>query len=247
MNQLPLNNKYTPQFPDLDSLFALEGEQVTTAKRRHVIKTTIDKQTYYVKRYMRPGTGLRRFLGRSRLRAEWENLRYFASQSIPVPDMVAYGEQRKGFFKKGALLLREIPDVVPLNEIAQHEIFQDKQWRHDVIQKIASYVRILHQHRFVHGDLYLRNILVNMQSDVYFIDCPQGKKRFWPILRHWVIKDLACLYKEAKGLFSEEECLYFLQEYTGHLALTAKDKRIIDKVVKRNCQSLSASEGSSEL
>lgn len=177
---------------------------------------------------------MRRFLGRSRLRAEVENLQYFSKLNIPAPQIVAYAEQRKGFFKKGALVLREIPDVVPLNEIAAYEIFHDASWRNDVIKKVAAYVRKLHRHRFVHGDLYLRNILVNLEGEVYFIDCPQGKKRIWPILRHWKLKDLTCLYKEAKDIFTLKECIFFLGRYLDQKKLGSKGKKIIAIIKKRS-------------
>lgn len=212
-SRLRLSSKFSDQFPDLDTIFALKGEQVTRAKRRDVIRLSIENQVFYIKRYTRPGTGIRRFLGRSRLRAEWENLHYFASMGIPVPELVAYGERREGFFKKGAMVLREIPGVIPLNEVAQFSEFENKEWRKNIIKKIAHYTKSLHQQRFVHGDLYLRNILVNRQGDIFFIDCPQGKKRIWPILRYWKRKDLRCLHKEAKGLFSDEDIAYFLREY----------------------------------
>ncbi len=230
-----MSNKFTPAFPDLDSIFALKGERITHAKTRDVIKVVIDNDVYYIKRYTHSGKGLRKYFGRSRLLAEWENLHYFASLGIPVPDCVAFGEQRKGLaYVRGAMVLREIPDVIPLNTVAQFSEFNDFHWRCHLIRQLARYVRLLHQDRFTHGDLFLRNILVNRQGQIYFIDCPQGKKRIQPILRHWKLKDLACLHKEAKGLFSRTDCLRFMLEYTQHAKLTPRDKQVVCKVMFRS-------------
>ncbi|MNF03998.1 hypothetical protein D3C80_2034180 [compost metagenome] len=64
---------------------------------------------YYVKRYWAAGKGLRRWLGRSRVKAEWQNLKYFTQWGIPTAPVVGWGQERRaGAFHRGALITREL-------------------------------------------------------------------------------------------------------------------------------------------
>ncbi|HBX57102.1 MAG TPA: heptose kinase, partial [Pseudomonas sp.] len=71
-------------FVDLDAVFALQGERITQDPLSEVLRVECEGLRYYVKRYHGAGKGLRRFIGRPRVKAEWQNLKYFAKWGIPT-------------------------------------------------------------------------------------------------------------------------------------------------------------------
>ncbi len=66
-------------FGSLDAVFALQGERLTKDPLSEVIRIERQGVRYYVKRYWGGGKGLRRYVGRPRVKAEWQNLKYFAT------------------------------------------------------------------------------------------------------------------------------------------------------------------------
>jgi tRNA A-37 threonylcarbamoyl transferase component Bud32 len=231
-----------PSFPEpfrsLKSVMQLEGELVTKAKNREVIKFTHAGKTYYIKRYTSAGKGIRAHLGRSRVRAEWENLQFFWHLKIPSPKLIAYGEERTliNGYVAGAYVMQALPHVVPLNSIEQYPaLIQDQAWRFPVITQIAHAVKTLHAEGFAHGDLYWRNILLSLEDKptVYFIDCPMGKFYFGPKLSYQMIRDLACLAKDTHRYFSRTDLLRFFLMYRGHDHLTREDKIMLQRILLR--------------
>lgn len=94
-------------FGSVASVFALEGERLTKDPLSEVIRVERNGVRYYVKRYSGAGKGLRRYLGRARVKAEWQNLMLFRRWGIPTAPIVAYGmERRGGAFLRGALITR---------------------------------------------------------------------------------------------------------------------------------------------
>lgn len=91
-------------FGSLDAVFALQGERLTRDPLSEVIRVERDGVNYYVKRYVGAGKGLRRYLGRPRVKSEWQNLKRFAKWGIPTADVVAWGLDRKGLaYNRGAI------------------------------------------------------------------------------------------------------------------------------------------------
>ena len=96
-------------FGTLGAVFAVEGERLTSDPLSEVIRVEFNGVRYYVKRYWGAGKGLRRYLGRPRVKAEWQNLKLFAKWGVPTAPIIAYGlERRVGAFVRGALITREI-------------------------------------------------------------------------------------------------------------------------------------------
>jgi tRNA A-37 threonylcarbamoyl transferase component Bud32 len=233
-----LDSQVPEPFSSLKRVMHLEGELVTQGKNRDLIRFKHAGKTYYVKRYTMAGKGIRAYWGRSRVRAEWENLQFFWHLNIPCPKLVAYGENRPLFsdYQAGAYVMHAIPQAVPLSSIADHPaLIALRPWRLELLRLIASYVKRLHDHYFAHGDLYWRNILMALDDtpSVYFIDCPQGKKYVGPRLAYQQIRDIACLAKESHAYFSRTDLLRFFLAYRGHTKLSANDKFFIKKVFER--------------
>jgi RIO-like serine/threonine protein kinase len=131
------------------------------------------------------------------------------------------------------MITREIPDTLDLAELARREDprLRDRVWVDNVSRQLAAATRTLHDHHFVHNDLKWRNLLVDGQGVLYFIDCPAGA--FW--VGHWlrwrIVKDLACLDKVAKYQLSRTQRLRFYLQYRGRARLSDNDKGRIREVL----------------
>lgn len=222
-------------FGSLQAVFAIEGKRLTRDPLSEVILIEREGLRYYVKRYWGAGKGLRRYLGRPRVKAEWQNLKLFAKWGVPTASLVAYGlERRAGAFMRGALITRELQQTCDLAELARVGDIRlsDPAWVQGVSLQLARSTRILHDHGFTHNDLKWRNLLVNEHGELFFIDCPTGSFWWGPLLRYRIIKDLACLDKVAKQVLSRTQRLRFYLQYCGRRRLNDSDKRRIQRVLR---------------
>ncbi|WP_122468666.1 lipopolysaccharide kinase InaA family protein [Pseudomonas viridiflava] len=221
-------------FGDLDAVFALQGERLTRDPLSEVIRVQRAGVNYYVKRYVGAGKGLRRYLGRPRVKSEWQNLKRFAKWGIPTAEVVAWGLERNGAaYDRGALITRELPNTEDMSALAQRKdpLLSDRQWVDGISRQLASYTRIMHDHHFTHNDLKWRNLLVDDQARLFFIDCPNGAFWWSFMLRYRITKDLACLDKVAKYHLSATQRLRFYLQYRQRAHLNASDKKRIRHVV----------------
>ncbi|MES2821023.1 MAG: lipopolysaccharide kinase InaA family protein [Pseudomonadota bacterium] len=221
-------------FADLEAVFALRGDPVTRDPLSEVIRVEHAGVRYYVKRYWGAGKGLRRCLGRPRVKAEWQNLEHFARWGIPTAPIVGFGlERRAGLFVRGALITRELERTEDMAVLARRDDprLGDARWVDGVSRQLAQATRTLHDHHFTHNDLKWRNLLVSDQGELFLIDCPTGTFWWGPLLRYRIIKDLACLDKVAKYHLSTTQRLRFYLQYRQRQRLNAADKRRIRQVV----------------
>ena len=222
-------------FGTLEAVFALEGERLTKDPLSEVIRVELLGVRYYVKRYWGAGKGLRRYLGRPRVKAEWQNLKLFAKWGIPTAPIVAHGlERRGGAVVRGALVTRELEGTLDLAEMANRRDprLADAQWVARVSQQLADGTRALHDHHFTHNDLKWRNLLVNEKAELFFIDCPTGSFWWGPLLRYRIVKDLACLDKVAKYHLSRTQRLRFYLQYRERSRMSRGDKQRILQILK---------------
>ena len=220
-------------FGSLEAVFALQGERLTRDPLSEVIRVERGGVNYYVKRYTGAGKGLRRYLGKPRVKSEWQNLKRFAKWGIPTADVVAWGLERKGLaYSRGAMITRELARTEDLSVLAERKDarLRDPKWVDTVSRQLAEYTRTMHDHHFTHNDLKWRNLLIDDQSTLYLIDCPNGDfwRGFW--LKYRITKDLACLDKVAKYHLSATQRFYM--QYRQRRHLSASDKERIRHVVK---------------
>nr|WP_322938863.1 lipopolysaccharide kinase InaA family protein [Pseudomonas sp. s4] len=222
-------------FGSLEAVFRLEGERLTSDPLSEVIRIERGGVRYYVKRYWGAGKGLRRYLGRPRVKAEWQNLKLFAKWGIPTAPIIAHGlERRAGAFVRGALVTRELENTRDMAEMASQSDprLHDSQWVAAVSRQLASHTRTLHDHSFTHNDLKWRNLLVNDKVELFFIDCPTGSFWWGPLLRYRIVKDLACLDKVAKYHLSRTQRLRFYLQYRQRSRLSRGDKQRVRKILR---------------
>lgn len=221
-------------FGSLDAVFALTGHQLTRDPLSEVIRVEREGINYYVKRYNGAGKGLRRYLGKPRVKSEWQNLKRFAKWGIPTAEVVAWGLERNGMaYERGALITRELSNTEDLSAIAKRDDprLKNRAWVDTVSRQLALSTRAMHDRRFTHNDLKWRNLLVDDDARLFFIDCPNGA--FWRgfMLRYRVTKDLACLDKVAKYHLSATQRLRFYLQYRQRARLNAADKKRIRHVI----------------
>lgn len=231
----PAYNGLSAEFGDLASVFALQGKRLTRDPLSEVILIEREGVRYYVKRYWGAGKGLRRYIGRPRVKAEWQNLKHFARWGIPTAPIVAYGlERQAGAFVRGALITRELEHTRDMAAMANQgdERLRDAAWVDGISRQLAAATRALHDHHFAHNDLKWRNLLVNRDGELFLIDCPTGAFWWGPLLRYRIVKDLACLDKVASKVLSRSQRLRFYLQYRGRQRLSAGDKRRVRQIVK---------------
>jgi tRNA A-37 threonylcarbamoyl transferase component Bud32 len=222
-------------FPSLDQTFRLGGEYITASPLSRVVRVETGGKRYYIKSYHRAGKHLQAWLGPSRVETEWKNLARFADWGIPTARVVAHGQERRfGRFVRGALVTEEIPRTTDLAQLARaaDPRLRDRNWVSDISHQLATLTRTLHGHRFAHNDLKWRNLLVDESGHLFLIDCPLGNTWWGPILRHRIIKDLACLDKVAKTQLSQTQRLRFYLNYLARPRLAPGDKRQLRRILR---------------
>jgi len=223
-------------FPNHTSAILAAGEEINCNWMSRLVRYRDADDYYYIKTYGSRGRGLREFIGRSRVRSEWENLQAFVAMGVSTSELLAYGESGASGHYRGTLITREVRGAIDLATMAdnRHSLLCDRQWRLQVIGQLSEIVQKMHAYGFVHNDLKWRNILVDVTGNpaVYLIDCPLGRRMRGPFLARGKIKDLACLNKIAKKQLSEIERLRFYLEYKGKPELSAKDKKEVYRVLR---------------
>ena len=225
-------------FGTLSQAACQKGEEINANWMSRLTRYESSGGVYYIKTYASRGRGLRRWFGRSRLRAEWENLQLFASYGIDTAQVIAFGETGVKNYQ-GVMITRDLARTRDLAVLAKEAdlILKNRAWRLGVITRLAHVVQILHTARFVHNDLKWRNILVDLEPGskaslpkVYLIDCPMGRALWGPLLSRGIIKDLACLDKVAKHTITKTDRLRFYLTYSGKDRLHKGDKVRIRKI-----------------
>jgi tRNA A-37 threonylcarbamoyl transferase component Bud32 len=228
------DSEFARRCGSLEAVFELQGEPVTKDKISEVVKVSISGKNFYVKRYFKPRARGFGCIIRSRVRSEWENLQFFDSLGIPVPCLAAWGEDLRAGVFRGALITEELPNAEDLATINQQAgaFFDRRDWFCHVAQQVACYTKRLHDQQFMHLDLKWRNILVGAgdQPQVFFFDCPSGKRLPALLFRRARLKDLACLDKLGRKRLRRTQRLAFYKYYAGCDKLSARDKAMVRKI-----------------
>jgi len=180
------------------------------------------------------------FLGRSKVRQEFENLVRLRESGLDAPVPVAYGEDRRcRWLLRSFLITESVVEPVPLDVFIRDYLpslsaEENRRVRRELVHRLADYTSRLHRHRFVHHDYFWRNILLTSRSlnQFFLIDAHRGG--LW---QPWAgqasrAKDLATLDAPAPHFFRRTERLRFFLRYIGHSALTINDKDLIRCALK---------------
>ena len=184
------------------------GEPDTT----QVFRIPSAKGQLIFKRYLL-GRSWRYFLRPGRAACEWAGLHAFARGGLPVPELVAVGEDRVGGrLTAGYIVTREVEHTRNLEDFARHVWRQmpDSQRKTAFCQIRERLFSIIHQAHglgIFHQDLHWRNILVRPDEDDYrlwLIDCPRYTTTVLN-RNHAIMVDLSCLARLALEMLSAAE------------------------------------------
>ncbi|HVS18699.1 MAG TPA: lipopolysaccharide kinase InaA family protein [Planctomycetota bacterium] len=153
--------------------------------------------------------GLRHGIARSappRMR-EFANLAWLRARLFRAPEPLAAGFVARGARLRFQFLLEDFLEaVVPLDEALDRAPAPE---RAELLDELAREIARMHALRFVHRDLYLRNVLVRPphlgEGDprrLAFVDAWRGGPHEW--MRDEAY-DLGCLMLEGAGLFTPDE------------------------------------------
>lgn len=173
----PQASHLADHFGTLQQVFSLQGELITRDRLSEVIKYHSDQGVFYIKKYWIAGKGIKRYLGRPRIKSEWQNILWFHQHDIPTAEVIGYGmEKNWGLFRRGALITREIPNTQDLASLAAEDDarLKDADWVRVISLQAAQMLKKMHVYGFVHHDFKWRNLLVDDQHRLYVIDCPHG-------------------------------------------------------------------------
>ena len=109
---------------------------------------------------------------RSRALREFDLLEEMQSEGLPVPRPVAARYVPFGPFYRADIITQRIPNARPLQEVLERRDVPASLWH-----EIGAQVRTLHDHRVFHSDLNCRNILLDTEDKVWFIDFDKCDKR----------------------------------------------------------------------
>jgi len=124
---------------------------------------------------------------RTRSYREFQVLSKLYEIGLPVPEPVAASACQSGLFYQAAILIRRIPDAVPLPEVC--ELDKDAIW-----WKVGRTIRRFHEAGLDHVDLNCDNILV-ANGRVHVIDFDRCIIRKPGVEKRWAKRNLARLYR----------------------------------------------------
>ena len=192
----------------------------------------------FIKRYWFPSFASRwngalrgTLLGRSKVRREFDNLAWLRAHGFDAPQPVAWGEERGGGWLTRSLLISEgIPEPLALSKFIRDLLpSRPASTRRECIERLAALTRRLHEQRFVHHDLFWRNIILTGESLDRFALIDAHKGRVWRAgaERRSRAADLAALDAPAPWFFRRTERLRFFLLYRGHARLSPADKALL--------------------
>lgn len=242
-----------PRTPVRGKVRAHQKDQPESAKAHALLSspTCVEgSDVFFIKVYRYAGSQWRHRFRRDKASLEAANYELLDEIGIGTPQVVAFGARRSGLRLLDAVIVtRGLPDVISLDRLFKlrwpdAEDHAANALRREVVDRVVREVRRMHDAEFFHIDLQWRNILIGGLGDngidVYFLDAPRGGLRTSPWAReHGRLRDLSCLYKEARRRLSRTEQLRWLLIYLGETRVTPATRAMIqallfDRTVKDN-------------
>lgn len=206
--------------------FAAKGQRLakaTLAGWRERVMLELDNggsaRRVFVKRFEQPplGAQVKRILSghlfRSTAGVERHWISRMADAGLPVPDMVAFAEQRRGFWERRSMIaLAEVEGESMERYFARTGVRLGR----DMLDESARLIGRLHAAGFIHRDLYASHVFLHEQGGAprfCFIDLQRVMHR--PLRwRRWQVRDLAQLnYSTPAGAVSTRSRLMWLGRY----------------------------------
>jgi heptose I phosphotransferase len=228
-------------------------------EKRELFLLELDNNTFVVKRYYGPGTGLIRYVFRGFRdkygpENEWQKAQFLKVIGIKASEPVAFGVERYCGIIRRALLVTLKMEGIRLEDMLKEKAELKDKTR--VVKDLAAFAGQFHASGLSHQDFYLCHFFWSAESrEIALIDLQRIRhykgENGQPPLR-WIVKDLAQLDYSARNVLGREEYSQlkkvFVSEYEQYLPLITEAKivsKIRNKVVRiaRHDQKLRAREG----
>ncbi|MEO8400545.1 MAG: lipopolysaccharide core heptose(I) kinase RfaP [Gammaproteobacteria bacterium] len=226
MIKTDINSQLSAEMPLFDQLMAMQGKVYRELENRRTQRVVLNDQAYFIKQHF--GVGWREIIKNlcqlrlpiTSAKNEWRALQRLNELTIPVPEIMAYGNRGMNpATQQSFLMTRELPEHITLEDLG-------KKWRTDaptfrfkqkLIKEVARIARIMHENGINHRDFYICHLLLDLKHQIkpllYLIDLHRaGIHKTTP--KRWVIKDLAGLYFSSHEIgLTERDLLRFIKEY----------------------------------
>lgn len=171
--------------------------------------------------------------------AEFKAMSNLASLDINTPRVVAWGQSQALLFENRSFIITE---KVPLGESIERRLpdcfnspatSENLKLRRQFISRLAEFVKKFHGTGYRHRDLYFSHIFLTGEGQFYLINLARA---FRPAIfsERYRVKDLAELnYSAPTRYFSNTDRMRFYITYAGKNKLTAQDKTLIRKVIRK--------------
>jgi len=230
-------------------IFSIQGELYREQKGRRTIRFQAEGQYYFAK--IHEGVGWWEIIKNLMnlkfpvisARNEWRAIRQFEKSGIPTTPLVCYGRRGINPAKmKSFIVTKEIRDCVSLEEYCREWNKNPPPFylKRELIKKVASLIKKMHESGMNHRDLYLCHFLLapekrRERQTLYLIDLHRVQIRPRVPLR-WKIKDLGGLLFSAMDLgLTQRDLLRFIRYYEGRSIKECfmENKRFWDRVRNR--------------
>jgi tRNA A-37 threonylcarbamoyl transferase component Bud32 len=159
---------------------------------------------------------LRAGAANSRPLREFDLLREMRAVGLPVPVPVAARYIPFGPFYRADIITQRIPNARPLQEILLDRPLSAQVWT-----AVGAGVRQLHDHGVYHSDLNCRNIMIDTNDRVWFIDFDKCEKRK---PGKWMRENLERLHRSLEKTAGQfEQMQWGGQDWTSFLGGYADD------------------------
>lgn len=160
---------------------------------------------------------LKRFAGGA-ARREAELCRRLAERGVAVPEVVAWGEERRGGrLIRDLLVTREVAGGVNLDRFLETRFaLLAPGQRRALVARFAAFVRDLHDRGVLHHDLHLGNILIDEHragGGFVLLDADCIRLKPQPLDHRQRAANLAVLYNSVRARTSRAQRCRFLRDY----------------------------------
>lgn len=170
------------------------------------------------------GRGPRGFCEGLRTHRELRHLQRMAERGLPVPRVLAYGQERRaGFPTRSFLVQRLLVGAQDLDRwLAAHPAGTPGRPR--LLERLGALVARMHAVGVFHRDLSCRNILVCDEHRLHLIDCPRARIDP-PALRRPSLRR-ADLFRLVKGLLRDGVEEHELEPFLAAARVSPGERRV---------------------
>lgn len=174
--------------------------------------------------------------GMSTFIREIENILRFKNAGIPALEPVYFGVRKVNGDLRAILCTEALDGYEPLEDLTERwskEGWPERKDRRRLMQKVASVMSRMHDHKIQHNCFYPKHIFVRITDDtidVRIIDLEKAKVKV--LRRYATFRDLYALNRHAQ-YWSRTDRLRFLLIYLGREKLNTEAKVLWRRIVAR--------------